>query len=424
MLIEFSVENFLSFRELASLSLVKGQGNELISSNVINHSVPSTPSLLRSAAIYGPNAAGKSNFIEAMQFMTRLVLKSATETQSGDSLSVKPFLLDEDSASNPSVFEMHFTNNNVRYQYGFSVTSERVTEEWLFAYPKGRPQRWIDRQYDHNNEEYVWGKMHKLAGRKQLWQDSTRPNALFLSTAIQLNCQQLQPVFNWFSENFHVLGAERLKPGFSVNLCEHEEMKNMIMNFLRAADVGIDDIELEQEKFDTGLLPNELPEQLKSQLKKEFKGEMPVNVKTTHLKNINEKVIFDLSDESDGTQKIFALSGNWIDALMNDHVLAVDELHEHLHPLILKFLVKLFHDNNSGNAQLVFTTHDTSVLDSDTLRRDQIWFCEKNKSQATDFFPLTDFRPRKRVENLERRYLTGRYGALPYLGDIKVAQVS
>lgn len=418
MLIEFSVENFLSFREPARLSLVKGHGNELDSTNTIDHSVPSTPSLLRSAAIFGPNAAGKSNLIKAMRFTRSLVLKSTTELQSGDLLAVTPFLLDEDSASNPSVFEIDFTNDNVRYQYGFAVTRERITEEWLFAFPKGRPQRWIDRKYDAINKEYVWGKMDKLVGKKQLWQDTTRQNALFLSTAIQLNNQQLQPVFSWFSETFHVLGVGRLISDYSKEMCEKEEMKAKIMKFLRTADVGIDDIDLEKKEFDIGLLPNAMPQQLKIPFEEDFKGEKLVNVKTTHVDNKNNKVVFDLDDESDGTQRIFALSGPLLDTLKRNHVLVVDELHEHLHPLIMKFLISLFHSNNTGYAQLIFTTHDTSALDSNTLRRDQVWFCEKSSSQATELFPLTDFRPRKKVENMEKRYLSGRYGALPYVGSI------
>lgn len=423
MLIEFSVENFLSFREQVSLSMVKGHGNELVSSNAIDHNVPSTPSLLRSAAIFGPNAAGKSNYFKAMRFMRSLVLKSATEMQSGESLSVTPFLLDEDSASNPSVFEMHFTNDNVRYQYGFSVTSDQVTEEWLLAYPKGRPQRWIERRFDNENEEYIWGNMDKLGGKKHLWQAATRPNALFLSTAIQLNNQQLQPVFQWFSKKFHVLDVGHMNRSYSAKLCEQEETKNKVMKFLRAADVGIDGVELEKEEFDISLLPDDMPEQLKNQIEKDLKGEIFVNVKTTHVNNKNNKVVFDLDDESDGTQRIFALSGLWLDTLEHDYVLAVDELHHHLHPLILRFLVNFFHKYKAGNSQLVFTTHVTSVLDTDTLRRDQIWFCEKNESQATEFIPLADFRPRKKVENLEKWYLSGRYGALPYLGEFKVDQV-
>ncbi len=423
MLVEFSVENFLSFREPARLSLVKGHGNELVDTNTIDHNVPGTPSLLRSAGIIGPNAAGKSNLIKAMQIMVRLVRKSASESQSGDILPVVPFRLDEHSVTNPSVFEMSFVSENVRYQYGFAANKERITEEWLLAYPKGRPQRWIDRRFDDENKEYVWGNMDKLSGKKHLWQNATRSNALFLSTAIQLNSQQLQPVFKWFSEKLHVLGVGYWSQGFSIELCEQEETKKKVMEFMHAADVGIDDIEVEIEPIDVGALPSDFPESVKRQIEEDMKGKSFAKVKTAHVNDRHKKVVFDLEDESDGTQKLFDLSGPWLDTLEHGYVLVVDELHDQLHPLILKFLINLFHVDRSGNAQLVFTTHDTYVLDSDTLRRDQVWFCEKNVSQATELFPLTDFRPRKKVENLEKRYLSGRYGALPYIGDFKVTQV-
>lgn len=423
MLVEFSVENFLSFREPVRLSLVKGHGNELIDSNTIAHNVPSTPSLVRSAAIFGPNAAGKSNLIKAMQFMVRLVRRSASESQSGDTLPVVPFRLDERSAKNPSVFEMSFISENVRYQYGFAATRERVTEEWLLAYPKGRPQRWIDRRFDDENERYIWGNTDKLVGKKHLWQNATRSNALFLSTAVQLNSQQLQPVFQWFSEKLHVLGVDQLRYGLPIELFEQEETKDKVMEFLRAADVGIDDFEVELDKVDLGNLSSDIPHSFKRQLEEDLKGKSFAKVKIAHIDDRNKKVVFDLEDESDGTQKIFDLAVPWLDTLEHGYVLVVDELHDQLHPLISKFLINLFHVNDKGNAQLIFTTHDTSVLESDTLRRDQIWFCEKNESQATELFPLTDFRPRKKVENLEKRYLSGRYGALPYIGDIKVTQV-
>ena len=424
MLIEFTVKNFLSFRERAHLSLVKGKGNELQDTNVIWHDAPGTPSLLRSAAIYGPNAAGKSNLIKAMQVMEQTVLKSAGETQAGDLLSVTPFLLDTESLEQPCEFEVHFISEGVRYQYGFAANQFRITEEWLLAYPKGRPQRWIDRRYDAKNQAYVWGAMDKLVGKKQMWQEATRSNALFLSTAIQLNNQQLQPVFKWFSKILHVAGFGHWHPGFTIGLCEQEETRKEIISFLHTADINIDDIELEKEKFDSGTLPDNLPDSVKDQIAKELKDKSIVNVKTVHFVDSGMTVLFDLDDESDGTQKIFALSGPWLDTLENGYVLVVDELHDNLHPVIVEFLVKLFHNSktNPGNAQLVLTTHDTSILDQDVFRRDQVWFCEKDDSRSTVLFPLTEFRPRKQVENLELGYLSGRYGALPYVRKTRDSQ--
>ena len=423
MLIEFTVRNFLSIREPASLSLVKGTGNEWQDTNVMVPEAPGTPPLVRSAAIYGPNAAGKSNLIKALDVMRKVVQESARESQAGESLPVTPFLLDEDSAAQPSEFEVHFICEGVRYQYGFAATKDRITEEWLFAYPKARPQRWIDRRYDEERKTYVWGSMDKLVGKKQLWQEATRPNALFLSTAVQLNNQQLQPVFKWFSVVLRVAGFEHWLLGLSIKLCEEDNAKKKLLSFLRTADIDIDNVELEKKKFDINILPDDMPDSMKDELVRRLKDESIVEVKTVHLLDSGKKVRFDLKDESDGTQKIFALAGPWLDTLEHGHVLVVDELHDNLHPLIVRFLVKLFHDpkTNVGNAQLVFTTHDTSILDQEVFRRDQIWFCEKD-GRSTRLISLTDFSPRKKVENLERGYLSGRYGALPYIRNIKAAQ--
>ena len=423
MLIEFNVSNFLSIREQTSLSLVKAKGPELAKSNTFASETPAVPSLLRSAAIYGANAAGKSNFIKALQVMRQLVLQSSTEIQAGESLPITPFLLDEQSHTSPCEFEVTFISQGVRYQYGFSATTERIVEEWLLAYPLGRPQRWIERTYDFKTKSYCWGSMVKLSGKKHLWQEITRPNALFLSTAIQLNNQQLKPVFEWFVEALHIAEFGRWSPGFSINVCEQDNAKNKVVSFLKAADVDIDDIELEKEKFNTQSLPDDLPEEFKKHLEAKYKDKSVVQVKTVHRLETGRKVLFDMENESDGTQKIFALAGPWLDVLENGYILIIDELHDNLHPLMVKFLVSLFHNQktNPKNAQLIFTTHDTSILNQEVFRRDQIWFCEKDKQQATTLYPLTDFSPRKGVENLERGYLSGRYGALPYLRNIKTA---
>lgn len=423
MLIEFNVTNYLSIREQTTLSLVKAKSEELKSTNTFVPEAPATPELLRSSALYGANAAGKSNFIKALRFMKGLVMRSAIESQAGEKLAVTTFLLDETSKKKPSEFEVTFVSQGVRYQYGFAVTQERIIEEWLLAYPKGRPQRWIARAYDEKSQAYVWGKMEKLSGQKQLWQAATRSNALFLSTAIQLNNQQLTPVFEWFSSTLHVAGIGVWSPSFSIELCENLETKNKIIRFLKAADVDIDDIQLEKEKFNKVNLPDNMPDEIKKIVEGKYRDQSIVNVKTGHSLTSGKKVLFDIADESDGTQKFFALAGPWIDTLENGYVLVIDELHDNLHPLMVKFLIDLFHcrETNPKNAQLIITTHDTSILNQEMFRRDQIWFCEKDKEQSSKLYPLTDFSPRKGVENLERGYLAGRYGALPYLKNVKMA---
>ncbi|WP_260291415.1 AAA family ATPase [Sedimenticola hydrogenitrophicus] len=420
MLIEFSVANFRSLRESQTFSLAKAKGDELLETNTFTATAFNRFELLRSAAIYGPNASGKSNFLMALRTMRQVVLESATSLQRGDRLPVTPFRLHPAAASQPSEFEVTFIVGEVRYQYGFSATAERIHEEWLLAYPKGRSQRWFGRIWDEQRGGYDWELGNNLSGEKQLWQKSTRDNALFLSTAVQLNSEQLQPIYDWFKNTLRMTQVGGWTAAFSASLCEQSE-KAQVMDFLRAADLDIDDIQIEKKTFDVQTLPDDIPEPLRAAIASDMKDKQTVRIKTVHKGSDGEAVIFDLADESDGTQKLFAFAGPWIDALANGYVLFIDELHDNLHPRLVQFLVQLFHnaETNRHNAQLVFTTHETSILNQDVFRRDQIWFCEKTRDQATCLYPLTDFSPRKGRENLELAYLSGRYGAMPYIRPLK-----
>ncbi len=420
MLIEFSTANFRSLRDRQTLSLTKAKGDELVESNTFTTVAANTFELLRSAAIYGPNASGKSNFLLALQTMKEIILESATNLQRGDKLPVTPFRLSKATRHAPSEFEVIFIVDKVRYQYGFSATADRIHEEWLLAYPKGRPQRWLGRIWDEQKQSYDWELGNNLTGEKQLWQKSTRDNALFLSTAVQLNSEQLQPVYDWFNDTLHMTNISGWSPGFSASLCEKSE-KAQVMDFLRAADLNIEDIVVETEPFDIKALPDDMPTHVKKMFADELKDKKLVDIKTVHKSEEGDKVTFDFEDESDGTRKLFAFAGPWIDTLTNGCVLFIDELHDNLHPRLVQFLVRLFHNSetNPKNAQLVFTTHETSILNQDEFRRDQIWFCEKGEDQATTLYPLTDFSPRKGRENLELAYLSGRYGALPYVRPLR-----
>jgi len=413
MLIEMNVANFRSFLGQQTFSLISGKGKELHDSNTF---AVNGIELLRSAAVYGPNAGGKSNFLKALQTMRRIVLESAAKWQRGEKLPVVPFRLNAHSATAPSEFEVSFMVDSVRYQYGFAATPDRIYEEWLLAYPKKRPQRWFGRAWNDKEQNYDWELGNNLIGEKQLWQKSTRDNALFLSTAVQLNSEQLQPVFDWFKNTLRMANVGGWLPDFSASMCEQNE-KAQVMDFLRAADLHIEDILVEKKPFESLGLPDNLPKSLRELFAEDMKDKQFLKIQTVHKDKDGNPVAFDLGEESDGTQKLFAFAGPWIDALAQGKVLFIDELHDNLHPQLVQFLVQLFHneETNPHNAQLVFTTHETSILNQDVFRRDQIWFCEKDDDQSTDLYPLTDFSPRKGRENLELAYLSGRYGALPFI---------
>jgi len=426
MLVEFSVANFRSIRERQTLSMARSKLKEsdTLNENSFSNSGLAGVELLRSCAIYGPNAAGKSNLLLALREMARIVDESATEMQRGDELAVKPFRLDSASRNAATEFEVVFISQGVRYQYGFAATEERITEEWLIAFPKGRAQHWFARQWDDKKQQDQWQMGNRLQGKKQLWVESTRSNALFLSTAVQLNSQQLQPVYDWFNNTLRMTGVSGWRPGFTALLCDKNEYKAKVIDFLKAADVGIDDVVVEKKVFDSRDLPDDMPDEARSEVCKTLEGkEILSELNTVHHDNEGEAVIFDFNDESDGTRKLFSFAGPWLDTLENGYVLIIDELHDNLHPKLVRFLVQLFHNDktNPNNAQLVFTTHETSILSSEMFRRDQIWFCEKDQTQATQLFSLTDFNYRTR-ENLEMAYLAGRFGALPYIRELKRAQ--
>ncbi|UCQ19326.1 ATP-binding protein [Edwardsiella tarda] len=415
MLIEFNVENYRSIKDKQTLSLIANKSKGL-EGNISNIEGSLNLKILKSAVIYGANAAGKSNLLLAIRAMMDLVIQSASNSQAGEELDVYPFKLNSESINKPTEFEVTIIAEGVRYQFGFSATKDQIVDEWLFAYPKGRPQKWYYRSWDDKKKEYDWDIGPSLTGEKQVWQRSTRSNALFLSTAVQLNSEQLKPVFSWFKKTLRLSGISGWSSAYSAKLCADDRKQN-ILDFLKAADVGIDDVLVKKEKFNPENLPSDLPESIKEIVISNMKDKEVIDVTTVHYNEKSEPVSFSLEDESHGTQKLFSLAGPWLNSLEDGYVLVIDELHDTLHPKLVSFLVSLFNDPNinKNGAQLIFSTHDTSILNQDVFRRDQVWFCEKNDSHETIIYPLTDFSPRKGRENLEAAYLDGRYGSLPLI---------
>ena len=419
MLIEFNVTNFRSFLSTQRLQMTAGSFADLREENSFALSIPGLPRLLRSSVIYGPNAAGKSNLFKAFFFMRQFVLTSA-QGQEGDPVAVSPFLFTAKSPTQPSEFEVIFIADGVRYQYGFAADHERVTHEWLLAYPQGKAQRWFERSWNPEKGQEEWYFGSKFTGKKNIWQQATRSNALFLAAAVQLNNEQLKPIFYWFRDLVVIRYQDILDPGFSKHQCLDEDGRRLIMEFMNKADLSIDDIKCEQHDFSESELPPDMPREMKSLILDDLQGKKTFRISFAHkIKDSDEVAWLPLEEESDGTKKLFAYAAPLLDGLAKGRVFLIDELDNSLHPLMLRFLLKLFHssDTNRNNGQLVFSTHNTSVLDRKIMRRDQIWFMEKDKENASILYPLSDFRPRKH-EALEKGYLQGRYGALPYIGEV------
>ena len=413
MLVEFSVTNFRSIKEKQTLSLLKTKKNELPNNfTTVTLSTGKTLDVLNSAVIYGANASGKSNLVWALKTMLSIIESSFGYQLNKGVKSIEPFLLAKESKNQPTEFELDLIDSGVRYVYGFSATKNKVIDEWLYQYPKGSPQTLIDRQSTNQ-----WGAMTALKGRKKTWQESTKDNSLFLSTAVQLNSESLSVVFSAIDKLKSVSGE--LSEGFAFTchqVNENKENAQEILNFMQAADIDIENFSVLEEKIDEEKIPDEIKKFLEKK-GKDLSKLKSFKVETQHVSDDGSVVSFNFKEqESDGTQKLFRIAGPWLDVLENGYCLVMDELHNSLHPKLVAYLVDMFHNPeiNKNGAQLIFVTHETSLLNQDTFRKDQVWFCEK-ENNVTELFSLADFKVRKGIDDLEKAYLSGRYGAVPYL---------
>lgn len=415
MLIEFRVRNFRSLRDEQILSLVAAKDDTLSESNTLSSGVKAAPLLLSTTAIYGPNAGGKSNLIKALQYMRSVVAESGSVMQPGQTFSVQSFKLDTESSNQPTEFEITFILDGTRHQYAFSLNSQRIVQEYLLVYKAFKPQQWFARHYDAktDRDHYEFGV--GLKGQKSVWESATRPNSLFLSMAVQLNSEQLRPIFDWFINSLTIFNdITPLSPQFSLNMLRKPESKQAICNFLNAADISIADISIVSRKVSGQTVHFDLAAG-KTEIRS---GEQEINELQFHHVTEKAKATFGLMDESIGTQRLLFLTGPVLEVIKKGQVLVIDELDNSLHPLLIRRLIELFQTPslNTKGAQLIFSTHDISLLGSNLLRRDQIWFIEKDSEQASKLYSLSEFSPRKN-EALERGYLIGRYGGLPFLSD-------
>lgn len=424
MLIEFKVTNFRSIREEQVFSLVANKADKDLAPCVIERALPglSGVNYLKGAAIYGANASGKSNIINAASFLSTLVKRSATKLQPGDVTGAEPFKLDCESPHKPSEFEITFVAEGTRYLFGLVLTPKRVLEEYLVSYPKGVPQKWYYRRYNEENNDYVWEKPSTLFKSDKSLQGKTRENNLFLSVGSHWNHPQLIPVFNWFKNNlrFLPLNADALvHPRFTASLLTKQTHHDRILNLLRSADIGVADAKIQENEISIDDLRKNLPPSLIAEIEAsgELKPGKEVEINLTHKADGIDPVPLSFeNEESAGTRRFFALIGPWTDILDNGYTVFIDEIETSLHPILVKELLKLLFcsENNPKGAQVIFTTHNPVLLDNTLMRRDQIWFTEKLPSGATNLYPLLDYQPRK-DEARSKGYLAGRYGGIPFL---------
>ena len=421
MLVEFKVTNFRSFRDTQVFSMV-ASSDQTLADNTITTAALGKRRLLRSAVVYGANAAGKSNLIIALNFVSDFVTKAADRKPRGE-MRFSPFLLDKEHPNAPSEFEVTFIHDEIRYQYGFSLDQSRVHQEWLIAYPRGVAQTWFERSPLPDGKESEWYFGPNYTGERSRLTSLTRPDALFLSVAATFNHKQLSKVYAWLTMQLQVVdptsGDVALDQLTATLVNLDESVFSRVRSLVQRADLGIVHVSSEeQDKWTEDELPLDLPDERRSLL---LKSSKQVDIKLQHEtgERDGEPVLLPFGEESLGTRRLFGLGGPWVVSLAAGLVLVVDELDASMHPILVRTLVRMFHDPeiNRHNAQLIFNTHDTTLLDSGVFRRDQIWFVEKDRAGASHLYPLLEFSPRK-DEALEKGYLQGRYGAIPFVSDL------
>ncbi len=413
MLLRFRFSNFRSFREEQELSLVAASGLKESDQILVFHPPNSTEGVLPVAAIYGANASGKTNVIRALRFVAGVVSDSYRQWKPDGPIGVEPFLTSAAQRTTESRFEIDFLIDGIRHSYGFRLDSTAILEEWLFVYPKSKKQAWFHRQA---GKPIAFSA--RMPGANRVVEGITRKNSLFLSAAAQNNHAALLPVFKWLSElrYFADFLLSRGTSDFTADLCVEPRFAKAVTQLLRAADIGILDLKVEKIPVSEG--SKAIWTATATALKEYDLGEPPESLSRIHLFHRlgDQALLLAEEGESAGTIAYLQILGPVLKALNDGAVLCVDELDASLHPLLASQVVRLFNDpsTNPKGAQLIFNTHDATLLRRANQRRDQVWFTEKGGDGSSHLYPLTDFKPRQN-ENIESGYLQGRYGAIPFL---------
>lgn len=416
MLLNFTLGNYRSFHQRKTLSMESAS----ISDYPQNTIQRSRYNFLSSAVIYGANSSGKSNLLRGISMMKRILLETFDQ-RSISKIPYDPFLLNVTSRAEPTFYEIEFLIEDVKYRYGFEANSVAIQAEWLFE-TISRTEKPLFLRVANGIEVKP-----RYAEGKNL-EEKTRDNALFLSVVDQFNGQIAGIIMKWF-RNLNVISGlshENYRQ-LTFSMLEKPELNELLTRYFAQIDLGFERIHVEKKEFNPNELPTDLPEDLFKQLVADLEGKTLIDLKTIHKvydenQNIIHEVEFDVRrQESSGTNKIIDLSGPIFSALHNGGVLVIDELDAKLHPLLTLSVVQLFQNQeiNKSGAQLIFATHDTKILSICELRRDQIYFIEKDQFGASDLYSLVEYAKEGKVRkdrSFEKDYINGRYGAIPYFG--------
>ncbi len=452
MLIQITIENFLSFKGVTTLSMVGTTADLSHKHHLTEQTFGSKQhSILPISAIYGANAAGKSNLLQAIDFAKDLIIEG---TRSGQGIPVSAFKLG-DYSETPSKFEFVFTYQGIYYSYGFSLIANQILEEWLYGIPQGKKKEicYFERSTSETKVSQIeFGAILRGKGNKEkqfleFIAKGTRHNQLFLTEAVDRNVDILKPVLDWFKKILTIIPAESRYTGLELGILNSEKFTSFLSEFLKFSGTGIDSIRVDEVLLDFDSHFPDMPSNVREELNQQFidapedsmvmlehtsgnrylltKGDKSqislMQIITKHRTENDQLIEFSIDEESEGTQRLI----NLIPALFllkysSERVIFLDELDRRLHPLLSRQFVEFFlscHTKDS-QSQLIFTTHDTNLLDLDLLRRDEVWFVEKNQQGASQLYSLAEFKIRPDLK-IEKGYLNGRFGAIPFFGSLQ-----
>ena len=429
MLVEFNTANFRSFKAPVCFSMeaakLSSKYKTLDETNVF--AVTGSLRLLKTAAIYGANASGKSNLVKAIAFLRNFVLRSSKDSQATEPINVEPFRLSTEMEKLPSKFEVVFYAEGTKYRYGFEVDTTSVHREWLYYVPKIRETMLFNRDNKEYNISDGFREGKDLTAK-------TRDNALFLSVVAQFNGPISQKILNWFNNLMIISGLQDFEyRALTTRRIKDEIAKDRILKYIRSIDIDIHDlIALPLDappirRATDGMSREDLFRLASDQfdLVSRLFHSGAITIMTSHKKynECSEQIgyeHFNVDDqESEGTKKALFLGAPLLDSLNTGKVLIIDEFDSRLHPLVTSHIVSLFNSNdfNPLNAQLIFPTHDTNLLSNKLFRRDQIWFTEKDKYGSTALYSLAEYKVRNDA-SFEKDYISGRYGGIPFIGGL------
>jgi hypothetical protein len=417
MLICFTVGNFRSIRDPQQFTFSTSSDRMHAATHCMRTGLKAVPRLSRAAVVFGPNGSGKTNLLSAVAVMRDLVLHSTTLSSGEFAQRYSPFLL-ANPERRPTEFEVDVVLDGVRYQYAFAYDDRRICAERLLVFPTGKSQRWFERTVLNEFGLECWAPFSaSFTGPRTLWRDATRAPSLFLTTAVQLNARQLEPLFDWFENGLALLFGSRKVDFSSVADCVLDgTRKPHLIRFLQGAGIHVHDARVVERHTAPPGRPEIYPDRTRPPDKLHGNPVDPAAVEFSHRREDGSVVWMPSTEESTGTQRLAGLFGPLLNALRLGQVLLVDEFDLSLHPLVARYLIELINDPEISlhGAQLLLTSHNTTLMDLDILRRDEIWLMQLDDTDASSLVRLwQSSSPPRKHELIGKRYLYGRYGAVP-----------